>query len=106
MPAPGHAHDYQGVRDMRIIVTGASRGIGRALAERLGKPGHGLALCGSQPSSELDSIAETCRASGARVITLTGDLGAPDVPAKLVAGAVEGLGGLDGVVSNAGVTKP
>lgn len=91
---------------MRILITGASRGLGRAMAARLASTGAELALCASAPSAELESIATECTASGAQVIILHGDLSDRDVPQRLIDGAVQRFNGLDGVVSNAGIVKP
>jgi len=89
-----------------ILITGASKGIGRATALRLAKPGAAVAVCASRASSELDSLLQTCRSQGANVVALTGDLGDRAVPARLVAGALEHFGRLDAVVSNAGIVAP
>lgn len=101
------AHGIAGrERNMRILLTGSSRGIGRGIAERLARPGNALALCASRPSADLDSVAAACRAKGATVAALTGDLEEPATPPRLVAEAVAALGGIDGVVSNAGIAVP
>ena len=91
---------------MRILLTGASRGIGRAIAERLAAPGVSLALSASAPSSDLEEVATACRELGARVETVTGDLSDRETPAGLVAAAATAFDGLDAVVSNAGIAIP
>lgn len=91
---------------MRILLTGASRGIGRAIAERLARPGARLALCASAPSTELDETVAVARKAGAEVHGLSADLSDPASPAALVEQAFGALGGIDAVVSNAGIAKP
>jgi len=91
---------------MRILITGASRGLGRAMAARLAKEGASLALCASAPSAELDAALGECRSRGADVVALHGDLSQPDTPRRIVEAAAERLRGLDGIVSNAGIVQP
>lgn len=86
---------------LTAIVTGASRGIGRAVAVRLASEGSDLVLSAFQESPALDEVAQTCERMGARVRTLDADLADPSVPSQLV-GLASALGkGIDLVVNNA-----
>ena len=91
---------------MRILITGASKGIGRGIATRLAVADNALALCGTRPSSELSSIAETCASQGSKVTQLTGDLADAAVPARIIAEAAAAMGGIDAIIANAGIVAP
>lgn len=97
---------------MRVLVTGCSPGIGGAsclvLAERAQAAGESvqIAACEIGPTAELETLVAALEGLGAEVVTPTGDLADPAVPARLVAEAVAAFGGLDGVVANAGITSP
>jgi len=91
---------------MRILVTGASRGIGRAIAARLAADGAEIAACGSRHGGELASLVDELKAAGHRAVSLLGDLADAAVPARLVDEAVAALGGLDAVVGNAAYAPP
>jgi NAD(P)-dependent dehydrogenase (short-subunit alcohol dehydrogenase family) len=82
------------------LVTGASRGIGRAIAERLADEGASLVMTATS-LDQLMEAADACRRRGVRVLAVAGDLGDPGFPAELVAAAEAGLGRLDVLVSNA-----
>ena len=89
------------------IVTGASRGLGEALASGLARAGWSLVIDGRDRTT-LDAAAEGIRAQatpGARVVALAGDVTDPDHRHALTAAAFE-LGGLDLVVNNAGRWAP
>jgi 3-oxoacyl-[acyl-carrier protein] reductase len=85
----------------RALITGATRGIGRAIAERLAAEGCALAIC-ARDEDELARAADELRGRG---VTLhTGAVDVTDAPAleRFVAEAGEALGGLDLLVANAG----
>src|SRR5262245_37854340 len=83
------------------IVTGASRGIGRAIAELLASEGMRLALA-ARSRDQLDDLAASL---GGDCLVQAVDLREPDAPAAVVAAAVERFGRLDLLVNNAGATK-
>ena len=92
----------------RALVTGASRGIGAATAQRLAAEGADVAITARtlehHPTlaGSLHETAERLRIFGARVVPIVADLTDPDARAAIVPQAVEGLGGsLDILVNNA-----
>jgi len=86
------------------IVTGASRGIGRAIALRLAQDGGTLVLA-ARTETDLAKVAATIRSTGGKATTVAGDLRDPGVPAALVKAALDAFGAIDIVVNNAGATK-
>jgi NAD(P)-dependent dehydrogenase (short-subunit alcohol dehydrogenase family) len=86
------------------IVTGASRGIGRAIALRLAKHGATLVLA-ARTEEDLAKVALEIRSQGGTATCVPGDLRDPNVPAALVNAALSGHGAIDIVVNNAGATK-
>jgi len=85
------------------LVTGASRGLGAAIATGLAEAGADVAVHGNEHSPE--ATCARVRAVGRRALPVVGDLADPAVPARLVAEAVAGLGGLDVLVNNAGIIR-
>lgn len=96
---------------MRVVLTGAARGIGRAMALRLardsinrfGAPAR--MVLADLHGDELATLAEQLRGDGAEVVAITADMADVAVPRKLV-DAASGFGGLDALVSNAGFAIP
>jgi short-subunit dehydrogenase len=93
--------DYSG---SRVLVTGASSGIGMGLAEEFARQGAVLAISG-RDRERLAATAAACRAHGATVHELLADLGDPDAVDRLAADTLAALGGVDVLVNNAGIPK-
>lgn len=97
---------------MRALVSGGSSGIGAATSVRIAQAALArgeeamVAVCGHTSGPQHEDVVEAIRAAGGTAIALTGDLGDPEVPAKLIDAAVEEFGGLDALVANAGIAKP
>jgi short-subunit dehydrogenase len=91
------------MKDRRIILTGASEGIGRALALALASRGARLALA-ARDRERLETLAHECRARGGEALAVPTDVTNQQDLEWLVAEAVKTFGGLDAVVHNAGIT--
>lgn len=61
-----------------VLITGASRGIGRACAVELARTGHALVLNSRRPSAEMDETVRLCEEAGAEVRTLFFDVGSTE----------------------------
>ena len=86
------------------IVTGASRGIGRAIALRLAQDGATLVLA-ARTEADLAKVASEIKSNGGKATIVAGDLRDSGFPAALVNGALKAHGAIDIVVNNAGATK-
>jgi len=85
------------------LVTGASRGLGAAIAVGLAEAGADVAAHGNSRSPE-----DTCRrirTLGRRALPVVGDLADPATPDRLIRETLEGLVGLDALVNNAGTIR-
>ncbi len=85
------------------LVTGASRGIGRAIALGLAAEGADVALV-ARDAGRLDEVRALVEAAGRRAVVLRCDVTDRDAVAAMVSAAVDSLGHLDVVVNNAGGT--
>ena len=88
--------------DRVALVTGAGRGIGRAIAFAFGREGAQVAVT-SRSTSELDEVVGTIKDAGGRAVAIAGDLSDPAEPARLVAEVGSQLGTINILVNNAGL---
>ena len=84
------------------LLTGASGGIGKAIARRLADEGADLCLAYGRHGDDAESIAEYARELGRRVTTVAADMSDPQAPTALVAHANDQLGRVDLLIANAG----
>jgi 3-oxoacyl-[acyl-carrier protein] reductase len=88
-----------------VLVTGASRGIGRAVALDVARAGADVAVHGRATSAELRSVAAEVRACGREALELAADVRTADELGAAVRRAVEWKGRLDGLVLSAGIYR-
>lgn len=91
-----------GLDGRRILVTGASSGIGEATAEAIAAAGGSVALA-ARRSDRLDALAARINEGGGSAIAIEADIAVESQARELVERAAGELGGLDGLVNNAGV---
>lgn len=93
--------DAQDLTGRVALITGASRGIGRAIAEEFAAHGCAVALA-ARTSDAIQQVADAINAGGGRAVAFAADVTDEQVAERLVAETVAALGGLDILVNNAG----
>ena len=87
------------------IVTGASRGIGAAIAERLAKDGYQVIVNYAGKAAEAEALVGKIEGCGGKAITAQADVSDPASTARMFDAAEAAFGGVDLVVNNAGIMK-
>jgi len=85
-----------------VLITGSSRGIGLAIARRLGQMGARVSLC-ARKKADLESAAADLRAAGIEVLAVPTDVTRADEVSRLVSETQRSLGPVDILVNNAGI---
>ncbi|MDI5961863.1 SDR family oxidoreductase [Streptomyces sp. SL13] len=88
------------------VVTGGSRGIGAAVAVRLARAGHSVAIGYERAADAAETVAGEVRALGAQCVTVRLDICVEEQVDALFTTAAERLGPVTGLVNNAGITGP
>jgi 3-oxoacyl-[acyl-carrier protein] reductase len=92
------------VQDKTIVITGAARGLGQAIARRLARQGARLALVDLE-QGQLEQTQSECRAAGAEVRCYGADVSADSQVMDLFARIAQDLGGVDVLINNAGTNR-
>jgi 3-oxoacyl-[acyl-carrier protein] reductase len=87
------------------LVTGASRGIGRAIAEHLGAAGHRVAVNYHSSPGAAEEVVEVITSNGGEAIAVGADVGDPEAISAMIADVGERLGPIEILVNNAGITR-
>lgn len=90
---------------MDILVTGGSRGIGRAIAQTLAGD-HNIAIGYNESAAAADDVAETVRDHGSAAHPVQADITDSRAVDRMIETVIEAFGGLDAVINSAGIVEP
>ncbi len=87
------------------LVTGGSRGIGRAICMEMAQRGHRVAVNYARRSDAASEVVETIRAAGGEAVAIGADVSDADAVSRLFDDVKQSLGAVDVLVNNAGITR-
>lgn len=96
---------WLGLENRTALVTGGSSGIGRAIAEELGRSGVAVGVNYHSGQDEAEEVVAAIEAEGGRAIALGGDVSDGEACRAMVAALVEYFGRLDILIANAGIQR-
>ena len=102
---PDSTPKHMSLSGKAAVVTGASRGIGRAIAEALGAAGASVLVNYSQDAAGAAATVAAIAANGGRARALQGDAADPAAAEALVSASIADYGKIDILVNNAGITR-
>ena len=91
------------IENRTAIITGASRGIGVALAKRLASDGFAVVINYANSAAAAEELAESLKSDGHKAIAVKADIARPDAVTALFDKTIAEFGGVDVIVNNAGV---
>jgi 3-oxoacyl-[acyl-carrier protein] reductase len=94
------------LKDKVAIVTGSSRGVGKAIAEAYGKAGADVVVNYSSSEKAAQDVVKTIQDSGSKAIAVKADVAKKEDVKFLVQAAIDEFGRIDIIVNNAGFTRP
>src|SRR5687767_3891017 len=92
-----------GLGERVALVTGGSRGIGKAIAISLADAGAAVAVNYREKAAEAQAVAEEIRRNGGKAMAIAADVSKADEVARMMAAVERALGSVDILVNNAGV---
>ncbi|NMA96070.1 MAG: 3-oxoacyl-[acyl-carrier-protein] reductase [Clostridiales bacterium] len=92
-------------KNKTVIVTGASRGIGRAIALRFGSLGANVVVNYSRNKEYADDVVQTIDSTGKRAVSILADVTSSSEVAQMIDLTLDEFGSIDILVNNAGITK-
>jgi 3-oxoacyl-[acyl-carrier protein] reductase len=94
------------LKDKVAVVTGSSRGVGRAVAEAFGREGARVVINYSSSPAAAEEAVAAIKAAGSDAVAVKADVAKEAEAGALIQAAADNFGGLDILVNNAGFTRP
>lgn len=106
---PKYIHNLEGKHNMKltqktVLVTGSSRGIGKAIALRFADAGYNIVINSSNSNEDLETTKEEIISKGCHCLSFSGNIGNYDFVRTMINEINDSLGGVDILINNAGIS--